>query len=600
MRKNKASVGVVKMSLFRIQDSVQEVAEAIEAVLNVDVTIIDENMYRVAATGQYRDSIGSRIPNSCSFEVVAETKKPQVINKPNISKQCFSCSLKGSCSEMATLGYPILNNDKLVGVIGLIAFKNDQKKKIQEQKEDLLIFLSRLSDLIVGNINYYETINSITIQHEETRMIIDSLDKGIICTDENGNIKFVNSNIENYLVKDKYKLIDTNIDKIFPYLKEKGEESFSIEKKIKIGNKKNSFIIRNIPVIVEGKTVSNILEIQRTFDMVRNAYKLMEGERKVTFKDILGNSPKMLEVKSIAKNIAPSESTVLLRGESGTGKELFARAIHYESDRNKAPFIAINCASIPDNLLESELFGYEEGAFTGAKKEGKMGKFELANGGTLFLDEIGDLPIHLQPKLLRVLQEQSFMRVGGKELINISFRLIAATNRNLEEMVYNGEFREDLYYRLNVIPIIIPPLRERQEDIELLSENLLNKNCLKLEKEKKFYSKEIKEAFHKYHWPGNIRELENTVEYLVNMAKEEEISYDALPMNVKDYLCNEKCIGCSHEKTLKDMVDKYEKDILERYLKEYGSSTKDKELIAEILDINLSTLYRKLTKYNLQ
>lgn len=588
------------MSLFRIQNSVQEVAEAIEAVLNVDVTIIDENMYRVAATGKYRGSIGSRIPNSCSFEVVAETKKPQVINKPNISKQCVSCSLKGSCAEMATLGYPILNKDRLVGVIGLIAFENEQKKKIQEQRENLLIFLSRLSDLIVGNINYYETIKNITIQHEETRMIIDSLDKGIICTDQDGKIKFVNSNIENYIGKDKDILINSRIDKILPHLKGNGEESFSIEKKIKIGNKKKSFIIRNIPVMVEGKKVSSILEVQKTFDMVRNAYKLIEGERKVSFNDILGNSPKMLEVKSIANNIAPSESSVLLRGESGTGKELFARAIHYESDRNKAPFIAINCASIPDNLLESELFGYEEGAFTGAKKEGKMGKFELANGGTLFLDEIGDLPIHLQPKLLRVLQDQTFMRVGGKELINISFRLIAATNRNLEEMVSNGEFREDLYYRLNVIPINIPPLRERQEDIDLLSEKLLNKNCIKLEKEKKYYSKELKDAFHKYPWPGNIRELENTIEYLVNMVKEEEIPYNALPINIKEYLYNERNMQYNHKITLKDMVDKYEKDILEKYLEEYGSSTKDKELIAELLDINLSTLYRKLTKYNLQ
>ncbi|CAK7067806.1 AAA family ATPase [Tissierella sp. P1] len=589
------------MSLFRIQNSVQEVAEAIEAVLNVDVTIIDENMYRVAATGKYRDSIGSRIPNSCSFEVVAETKKPQVINKPNISKQCINCSLKGSCAEMATLGYPILNKNKLIGVIGLIAFKNEQKKKIQEQKENLLIFLSRLSDLIVGNINYYETIKNITIQHEETRMIIDSLDKGLICTDEDGKIKFVNSSIESYLMKDKNKLINSSIDKIFPYLKEKGEQDFSIEKKIKIGNKKKSFIIRNIPVMVEGKKVSSILEIQKTFDMVRSAYRLIEGERKVTFKDILGNSPKMLEVKSIAKNIAPSESSVLLKGESGTGKELFARAIHYESDRNKAPFIAINCASIPDNLLESELFGYEEGAFTGAKREGKMGKFELANGGTLFLDEIGDLPIHLQPKLLRVLQEQAFIRVGGKELISISFRLIAATNRNLEGMVLSGEFRDDLYYRLNVIPINIPPLRERQEDLDLLSESLLNKNCMKLEKEKKYYSQEIKNAFHKYPWPGNIRELENTIEYLVNVVQEKEISYDDLPANIKDYFCNnEKDIKFNHKRALKDMVDSYEKEILARYLEEYGYSTKDKELIAEILDINLSTLYRKLTKFNLQ
>ena len=181
--------------------------------------------------------------------------------------------------------------------------------------------------------------------------------------------------------------------------------------------------------------------------MVRNAYKLIEGENSITFEDIIGDSSEILEVKNLASKVAESKSTVLLRGESGTGKELFARSIHNSSSRNNFPFVAINCASIPDNLLESELFGYEGGAFTGAKKKGQMGKFELANGGTLFLDEIGDLPLHLQPKLLRALQDQAFMRVGGKELINIDFRLIAATNKNLEAMILEGEFREDLYYR---------------------------------------------------------------------------------------------------------------------------------------------------------
>lgn len=592
--------GVKKMSLFRIQSSVQEVAEAIAAVLNVDVTIIDEDMYRVAATGKYKDSIGKRLPNSCSFEVVAKTKKPEIIDKPNVSKQCISCSLKGNCAEMATLGYPILNKKKLLGVIGLIAFNNEQKEKIQEKRECLLVFLSKLGDLLAGNVNYNETIRDITIQNEETRMIIDGLDKGIICTDKDGKIKFVNSKIEKYLEIDKEKLINNNIDNILPHLREDQKETLSIEKKIRIGNKKKSFIIRNIPVVLEGNKVSSILEVHKTFDMVRSAYKLIEGERRIAFKDIIGNSPKILEVKSIASNIASSESTILLRGESGTGKELFARAIHYESDRKKAPFIAINCASIPDNLLESELFGYEGGSFTGAKKEGQMGKFELANGGTLFLDEIGDLPIHLQPKLLRALQEQAFMRVGGKELININFRLIAATNRNLEEMVSNGEFREDLYYRLNVIPINIPPLRERQGDIDLLSQNLLRKNCIKLEKEEKFYSRELEEAFHRYPWPGNIRELENTVEYLVNIVKEKEIPFSALPLNIKDYLYSLNSGDWIDKKTLKEFMDDYEKRILENYLKEYGSTTKDKEIIAELLDINLSTLYRKLTKYNLQ
>ncbi len=175
----------------------------------------------------------------------------------------------------------------------------------------------------------------------------------------------------------------------------------------------------------------------------------------------MGSSNNIKNVKLIAKNIAKTDSTVLLRGESGTGKELFARAIHFESQRCDAPFIAVNCASIPDNLLESEFFGYEGGAFSGAKREGQMGKFELANGGTIFLDEIGDLPLHLQPKILRVLQEQSFTKIGGKEEICVDVRIIAATNRELETMVKHGQFRQDLYYRLNVIPIYLPSLKDR-------------------------------------------------------------------------------------------------------------------------------------------
>ncbi len=588
------------MSLFNIQASAQEVAEAIESILKVDVTIIDNNMYRVAATGRYKGSIGSRLPNSCSFEVVADTKMPQIIEKPNISRECIGCSQKGNCAEMATLGYPILNNGDLEGVIGLIAFDEGQKEKIQDQKENLLVFLSKLSDLMCGNINYNHTIKKISIQNEETKMIIDGLDKGIIVTDERGKIKFVNLNTEKYLNVNKDKTIGKDIESIFPYLNENGEESFRVEKKINIKGKKKSFIIRHIPVIVDGKKTSSIIEVQKTFDLVKDAYKLIEGERQIIFNDILGNSKKIREVKNIASGVANSGSSVFLRGESGTGKELFARAIHYESDRKRAPFIAINCASIPDNLLESELFGYEGGSFTGAKKEGKMGKFELANKGTLFLDEIGDLPIHIQPKLLRVLQEQGFMRVGGKETININFRLISATNRNIEEMVANGEFREDLYYRLNVIPINIPPLRERQDDIELLSEYLLEKNCIKLGKSRKQFSQELKATISKYSWPGNIREMENTIEYLVNIVKENIIRVENLPENIAKNILKTNIIEDNFEMSLSDKLDIYEKNILDKYLNEFGQTTDNKKIIARKLNINLSTLYRKLAKHNLQ
>lgn len=588
------------MTLFNIQASVQEVAEAIESILGVDVTIIDKKMYRVAATGRYKDSIGSRLPSSCSFEVVANTKIPQIIEKPNISPECIGCSQKGNCAEMATLGYPILNNGILQGVIGLIAFDEGQKEKIQLQKDKLIVFLSKLSDLISGNLNYNETIRKISIQNQETKMIIDGLDKGIMVIDENSNIKFVNSNTEKYLSIDKNGLIGKNIEEVFPNIDERTEERFRIEKKINIKGKKKSFVLKYIPVIVEGKKTSSIIEIQKTFDLVKDAYKLIEGERQILFEDILGNSKRLSEVKNIASGVANSSSTVFLRGESGTGKELFARAIHFESDRKKAPFIAINCASIPDNLLESELFGYEGGAFTGAKREGSLGKFELANKGTLFLDEIGDLPIHIQPKLLRALQEQNFMRIGGKEIININCRIIAATNRNIEEMVTSGEFREDLYYRLNVIPINIPPLRERYGDIELLSQQLLEKNCIKLGKMEKQFSEELKSAISTYSWPGNIREMENAIEYLVNIVKDRIIRVEDLPENLSKNILKEKKLEDDFDLSLSENLDRYEKHLLEKYLMEFGQTTLDKKYIAEKLNINLSTLYRKLTKHNLQ
>lgn len=588
------------MSLFNIRDSVQEVAEAIEAILRVDVTIIDNKMYRVASTGIYESSIGSRLPSSCSFEVVAETRKPQIIEKPNVSKGCVACSQRGSCSELATLGYPILNNGELEGVIGLIAFNEEQKEKIQENKEDMIVFLSKLADLISGNINYNHTIRRISIQNKETKMIIDELDKGIIVIDEAGRIKFANHNIGRYFKLDIDGIINKDIEGILPKLDKDNEEIFRMEKKLDIGGEKKSFIIKVLPVIVDGKKTSSIIEVQKTYDLVKDAYKLIEGQRQIVFKDIMGESKKLNEVKNIARGVANSKSSVFLRGESGTGKELFARAIHYESNRKNAPFIAINCASIPDNLLESELFGYEGGAFTGAKKEGKMGKFELANRGTLFLDEIGDLPIHIQPKLLRALQEQSFMRVGGKETININFRLVSATNRNIEEMVSNGEFREDLYYRLNVIPINIPPLRERREDIELLSEYLLEKNCRKLGKERKYLSEELRQVIYRYSWPGNIREMENTIEYLVNIVRGEEIKLSDLPKHIANNLLLESQREEDFQGSLSEKMDNYEKEILREYLDSFGSTTEDKKLIAEKLNINLSTLYRKLSRHNLQ
>lgn len=584
------------MDLLRVQNSAQEVAEAISAVLNVDVTIADKDLKRVASTGRYRDFIGERLPENCSFETIYRSKKPEFIDRPNKSHKCMNCSSRGSCYELATIGYPIMDDNKLLGIIGLIAFTEEQRSQIQEKFDSLIVFLSKLGDLLAGNLKYSETIRELRIQDEETKEIINGVSKGIICTDGQGKIKFINDKVRDYFELESKDIIDRHVSELIKGYRPTSPHRETREVRIELGGKKKSFILDYIPVLVDGKLVSSIVELQKTSSMIKNVYKLIASERIISFDDIIGRSREIEEVKDLARSVARSKSTVLLRGDSGTGKELFARSIHNESDRDSHPFIAINCASIPDNLLESELFGYERGAFTGAKKEGHIGKFELARGGSLFLDEIGDLPLHLQPKLLRVLQEGGFTKIGGQEFIPVDFRLITATNRNLEEMIRDGEFREDLYYRLNVIPINIPALKNRYEDIDLLVDYLLDKYCRILETGRKKVSEEARGALRSYDWPGNVRELENVIEYLVNIVASNEIGYGDLPTHIREK--EEKLDRTGGD--LKELVEDYERSILESYLNEYGRSTEDKEEISKRLNINLSTLYRKLSKYNLQ
>jgi Nif-specific regulatory protein len=274
------------------------------------------------------------------------------------------------------------------------------------------------------------------------------------------------------------------------------------------------------------------LEKEREAFIEEKEYLKQQLKGKYRIENIIGQSDRMQEVFESIHRVAPSKANVLLRGESGTGKELAAKAIHYMSPRAKGTFVKFNCASIPEGLLESELFGHEKGAFTGALVLRK-GRFELADRGTIFLDEIGDLPIMLQPKILRVLQEKDFERVGGEKTIKVDVRLIAATSRNLENLVAEGKFREDLYYRLNVVPIFLPPLRERREDIGLLSDYFLKKYNRENSSSVRI-SAEVLQAFSEYEWPGNVRELENTVERLVVMARGSVINKTDLPPNIRE------------------------------------------------------------------
>lgn len=586
------------MNLSIIKNSVQEVAEAIASVLHVDVTIVDKDFRRIASTGTYKDKIGNKIPSKCLFERVINEKMPHYIeryDKGQMTLACGECEAKNTCKEFATIGYPIICEDEVIGIIGINVFDEKQGLNISKDFSYMVNFLDRLSSLLVGNIEYIETISKLQIQKQEINHIINSLSEGIVCVDNKGQIKYINDKGKSIFHINNYKV--SNVKDIIKDFKLKYlmKEYEGIVIEVHTNNNK-SLLIKTKSILIQEETVSNIIQINKKSDEVRAAYKLFANTKQIKFDDILGNSTSINRVKNICKNISKTDSTVLLQGESGTGKELFARAIHQESNRSNAPFVAINCASIPDNLLESEFFGYEGGTFTGAKKEGHMGKFEVANGGTLFLDEIGDLPLHLQPKILRVIQEHSFTKIGGKDEIFINVRIIAATNKNLDLMVSNGQFREDLYYRLNVIPIFLPSLREREGDISLLSEYLLKKYCIKYGLNDKKISDEVKKIFEVYKWPGNVRELENVIEYLVNISSDYIINVEKLPYNINGG--NE--INIDEKLSLKKRLDKYEKTILEEMLQTYGNDLEGKNNISRSLNIDLSTLYRKLTKHNLQ
>lgn len=308
---------------------------------------------------------------------------------------------------------------------------------------------------------------------------------------------------------------------------------------------------------------------------------------------ILGVSSKIMSIKEKIQIIAPSASSVFITGESGTGKELVATALHSESERKNFPFIAFNCVSIPENLLESELFGYVKGAFTGADNKGRIGIFEAANGGTLFLDEVGDMPSYLQVKLLRVLERKEITRLGSNQVIKIDVRLIAATNKNMEELVTKGEFREDLYYRLNVIPIKLPPLRERKEDIKILAKNFIDKYSSILNKTVSGIDQNFWRKMEEYSWPGNVRELQNSMEYVVNMMKYTEvINFRLLPHKVL-----EKHITVDEEENFN--LEHMEKRMIEKLLNIYGYSPEAKQEIAKKLGIGIATLYRKIKVYEL-
>lgn len=437
--------------------------------------------------------------------------------------------------------------------------------------------------------------------------IIENAFEWLVVVDKYGKIIYINKNYCDFLEVVREEVIGKHVAHVIEnsrmhIVAETGKEEIADLQYIK----GNYMIANRIPIYSNGEVIGALgtvffrdtqawmkmnSHVKSMLSKMQNYIQDIDRTVKYGLDDILGQSKELYSLKEKVKMIAASDISVLIRGESGTGKELFAHSIHQLSNRSHQPFVKINCGAIPEHLLESELFGYEEGAFTGAKKGGKKGKFQLAHGGTLFLDEIGDMPVNMQVKLLRALQEGEIESVGSTKITSVDVRIIAATNRPLEKMMEEKRFREDLFYRINVVPFKIPSLRERMEDLPILLDYFIRKITKRSGKRIQEVDEEVLELFQRYSWPGNIREFENVVEAAIHLTNNEKITINSLPDYIKD-----SSVYPLGKKKLKEIIEETEKRVLQQSLVKYND---DKLQAAKALGISKSTMYEKLKKFNL-
>jgi len=571
--------------LEKIQEDVKKYAEIISNAIKVDVEIVDINMRRVAGTGIFKEQIGE-VNKGSVYKKVIETGRSQIIKNPREHEICIECIQKDSCIEKLEISTPLIYEEEIIGVIGLICSTNEQKQRILGDLDSQMQFLYQISDFICSKVYQY---NESMMQEERMdvlKKILNNIDKGVIALDAENKITIINNNAMREL-----KLSSTDLDKRVDLI-DKDEYIMGGELyELKI-SRRSFFLVGNIiPIHSISKEYATVFIFNNMNKISSDIYKITTSERRLDIDDIIGESKAMKMLKQKIKRIAPTQSTVLISGESGTGKELVARAIHDLSDRRHKPFVAVNCSAITETLIESELFGYVKGAFTGANANGKIGKFELANGGVILLDEIGDMPLYMQVKLLRVLQERTVTRIGSNQPIDLDIRVIAATNLDLEEQIRENKFREDLYYRLNVIPIEVPPLRNREGDIELIIDKLIDKYNVLFDKYVRGLDEECRDILLNYPWPGNVRELQNTIEFMINISDDREIlTTKMLPKNI----LNSKDIIISQNKEDIKTLAEIEMEHIQRALDTFGRSTESKKLAAEKLGIGVATLYRKL------
>ena len=579
-----------KTSLQEIQDAVIQYSKVISHVIKVDVEIVDARLFRIAGTGRYDNNLNEDMSQEgFVYKQVLATGETQFIEEPGKHRLCITCPKHERCEEKLELCTPIKSKNEIIGVIGLICFDEEQKQRLLQNLNYYQLFLVQIAEFISAKAYEHQESERNQLMMNLLFQVINSVDKGVLILNQSNEIIQINNNALKQLqlpascINGKI-IIEATGDSLL------GAEEY----RVIIGNKTFS-LMGELLAVSPGIAVYNRIFIFNEIKNIKSGiYGLTNVAKSVTLDHIIGKSKVIQELKNKIVKIADSNSTVLITGESGTGKELIARAIHSESNRNEKPFIAINCGAIPDTLLESELFGYVKGAFTGADPRGKIGKFELANKGVIFLDEVGDMPIYLQVKLLRVLQERTLVRIGSNQSISFDVRVITATNKDLKQLIRENKFREDLYYRMNVIPLEVPPLRQRIEDIEVLVASTMEKYCGLFHKRVQAIDRQTMDILLHYPWPGNVRELENTIEFMINMADDLGVlTQETLPQNVREYnnqidqVCDER---------IRSLCE-VEKEHILKAVASYGDNTKGKEAAAKQLGIGIATLYRKLNEY---
>ena len=567
--------------LEEIRPSLERMMDSIAIALRAELAIFDNDANLFYCTPTYLKKKGKAV-HAPSIQEVLDMGSV-IVNKPGEMASCIGCRFKDNCPSTVEILSCIKMQGQTLGVVAITAFTKEGHTRISNNLDAYQDTITEISYLI-GDMVLNKRGNSMSTTME--KLVEGSLNMSqspMMLCDANGVITAFNQHAVQML--SFCKLSTASLMSIIPKdCVEMILNGASLHEK--------DFIFTGY----RGKVSNNIIKLEdRVIGIIVKITDISYLDTKVeNIKRLIGSTPEAENIHRMIKRLASSPTPVLITGETGTGKELTARSIHEQGKRSSYPFVAVNCAGIPETLFESELFGYEEGSFTGAKKGGKIGKIEMAQGGTLFLDEIADMPLSIQPKLLRVLQEYELERVGSNKKIPLNIRVIAATNGNLPKLIEEGKFREDLYYRIAVINLELPPLRRRQKDILPIAKNYLELLKCRLSSPAVDFSPEVVQVLETYPWKGNIRELQNVVEYAANMTESSSIQLCDLPPKILNFSQQDETPNNSKaEKQNNELIE------IQRLLDKYGSTLNGKKQIAASLGISLRTLYRRLDKMNL-